>query len=166
MAKTASFDVTSGVDLQEVDNAVNQAVREVSQRYDFKGVAAEVDFYRDEGWIGLLAEDEYRLQALADVLNSKLAKRKVPLKNLHFQKPEPASGGKLGQRVDLQQGIPQDKAKEIVKSVKSGGFKKVQIQIQDDQLRVQSPSRDELQQVIVYLKEHDFGVELDFGNFR
>ena len=166
MAKNASFDITSDIDLQEVDNAVNQARKEISQRYDFKGVTAEIEFARDAGELTLVAEDEYRLTALADVLKSKMIRRNVPLKNLDFQTVEQASGGSARQKVALQQGIPTEKGKEIVKEIKSGGFKKVQAQIQDDQVRVQSPSIDELQAVIAHLKQKDFGLELNFANFR
>jgi len=166
MAKNASFDITSDIDLQEVDNAVNQARKEVSQRYDFKGVTAEIEFARDAGELTLVAEDEYRLTALADVLKTKMIRRNVPLKNLEFQTVEQASGGAARQKVVLQQGIPTEKGKEIVKEIKNGGFKKVQAQIQDDQVRVQSPSIDELQAVIAHLKQKDFGLELSFANFR
>lgn len=166
MAKTASFDVTSEVDLQEVDNAVNQARKEVSQRYDFKGATAEIDFDRGEGALKLLADDEYRLKALTDVLESKLVRRGVPIRNLDYGEVEGASGGQARQTVKLQQGIPTEKAKEIVKAIKAAGFKKVNAQIQDEQVRVSAPSRDELQAVIKMLREEDFGLELQFGNYR
>jgi cyclic-di-GMP-binding protein len=166
MSKNATFDITSEIDLQEVDNAVNQAAKEIAQRYDFKGTTAEIDFSKDEATLSLLADDEYKLKAIIDVLQSKLIKRGVPIRNLDYGKVEQASGGKARQVVTLQQGIPTEKGKEIVKSIKAGGFKKVQAQIQDDQVRVQSPSIDELQAVIRHLKEQDFGVELQFGNFR
>jgi cyclic-di-GMP-binding protein len=166
MAKNASFDITSDIDLQEVDNAVNQARKEISQRYDFKGVTAEIEFARDAGELTLVAEDEYRLTALADVVKTKMIRRNVPLKNLDFQTVEQASGGSARQKVVLQQGIPTEKGKEIVKEIKNGGFKKVQAQIQDDQVRVQSPSIDELQAVIAHLEQKDFGLELSFANFR
>jgi uncharacterized protein YajQ (UPF0234 family) len=166
MAKTASFDITSTVDLQVVDNAVNQARKEIAQRYDFKGATAEIDFHKDDGTLTLLADDDYKLKAVVDVLESKLVKRGVPVRNLDYGSVEPASGGKARQVVTLQQGIASDKAKEIVKAIKNGGFKKVQAQIQDDQVRVQSPSIDDLQAVIAMLKKEDFGLELQFGNFR
>jgi cyclic-di-GMP-binding protein len=166
MAKNATFDITSELDLQEVDNAVNQARKEISQRFDFKGVLAEIDFDRGDGTLTLKADDEYKLKALVDVLETKLIKRGVPIKNLDYGEPDSAFGGSVRQTVNLQQGIPTEKAKEIVKAIKSGGFKKVQAQIQDDQVRVQSPSIDELQAVIKHLKEEDFGIELQFGNFR
>ena len=166
MAKNATFDITSTVELQEVDNAVNQARKEVSQRYDFKGTTAEIDYDKAASTLTLLADDDYKLQALVDVLQTKLIKRSVPIRNLDYGEVESASGGKVRQVVSLQQGIPTDKGKEIVKEIKSAGFKKVQAQIQDDQVRVQSPSIDELQDVIRHLKTKDFGLELQFTNFR
>jgi len=166
MAKNATFDITSTVDLQEVDNAVNQAAKEVSQRYDFKGVTAEIDFDRAAGTLTLTADDEYRLKALIDVLQSRLVRRGVPIRNLDYGEVETVSAGKARQIITLQQGISTDKGKEIVKAIKTGGFKKVQAQIQEDQVRVQSPSIDELQAVIAMLKKEDFGLELQFGNFR
>jgi uncharacterized protein YajQ (UPF0234 family) len=166
MAKNSTFDVTSNVDLQEVDNAVNQATKEIAQRYDFKGATAEIDFNKDAGTLTLLADDEYKLKAVIDVLESKLVRRGVPIRNLDFGKIEPAAGSKARQVLTLQQGISTEKGKEIVKAIKNGGFKKVQAQIQDDQVRVQSPSIDELQAVIAFLKQQDFGLELQYGNFR
>lgn len=166
MAKNATFDITSSVDLQEVDNAVNQARKEVDQRYDFKGVTAEIEFNKDAGTLTLVSEDEYKLTALIDILQSKLIKRGVPIRNLDYGKIELASLGRARQVVTLQQGISTEKGKEIVKAIKNGGFKKVQAQIQDDQVRVQSPSVDELQAVIAMLKKEDFGIELSYGNFR
>ena len=166
MAKNSTFDITSTIDMQEVDNAVNQATKEVGQRYDFKGATAEIDLDREAGTLTLTADDDYRLKALIDVLQSKLIKRGVPIRNLDYGKVETGSLGKVRQVVTLQQGISTEKGKEIVKAIKSGGFKKVQAQIQDDQVRVQSPSIDELQAVIAVLKKEDFGVELQFGNFR
>ena len=166
MASNASFDISTGADLQEVDNAVNQALKEIGQRYDFKGATAEIDLDRDAGTLTLTADDEYRLKAVIDVLQSKLIKRGVPIRNMDYGKLETVSAGKARQVVTLQQGISTEKAKEIVKAIKNGGFKKVQAQIQDDQVRVQSPSIDELQAVIALLKKEDFGLELQFGNFR
>jgi uncharacterized protein YajQ (UPF0234 family) len=166
MAKNSTFDVTSNVDLQEVDNAVNQATKEIAQRYDFKGATAEIDFNKDAGTLTLLADDEYKLKAVIDVLESKLVRRGVPIRNLDFGKVEPAAGSKARQVLTLQQGISTEKGKEILKAIKNGGFKKVQAQIQDDQVRVQSPSIDELQAVIAFLKQQDFGLELQYGNFR
>jgi cyclic-di-GMP-binding protein len=166
MAKSSSFDITSTVDLQEVDNAVNQARKEIGQRYDFKGATAEIEFERGEGVLKLLSDDEYKLKALVDVLESKLFKRGVPIRNLDYGDVETASLGNARQTVKLQQGISTEKGKEIVKAIKAAGFKKVNAQIQDEQVRVTSPSIDELQAVIAMLKKEDFGLELSFGNFR
>ena len=167
MATTNSFDVTTGADLQEVDNAVNQATKEITQRYDFKGTNCSITFDRAKSVLHLDADDDYRLKALYDVLQSKFVKRGVPLKNMKAGSVEPASGGRVRQEVTLTQGIPTDTARQIVKDVKAhGGFKKVQVAIQGDQLRVSSPSRDELQEVIAFLKGQDYGIELSFGNYR
>ena len=166
MAKKATFDVVSEIDLQEVDNAVNQARKEVGQRYDFKGSSAEIEFEKASENLTLLADDDYKLTALRDILESKLIKRGVPIRNLDYSESEPASGGNVRQDVTLQQGISTEKGKEIVKAIKAGGFKKAQAQIQDNQVRVTSPSIDELQDVIRHLKEQDFGLELQFSNFR
>ena len=166
MAKNSSFDVTTGVDLQEVDNAVNQATKEVAQRYDFKGADVSIELDRKEGAVRLEADDDYRLKALWDVLQTKLIKRGVPLKNLDEGKVETGTLGRARQTFALKQGIPQDTAKEIVKEVKAAGFKKVQVAIQGDQLRVTSPSKDDLQEVMAFLKGKDFGVDLQFGNYR
>jgi cyclic-di-GMP-binding protein len=166
MATQNSFDITTGVDLQEVDNAVNQANREVSQRYDFKGVNISMELDRAAGVIRLAADDEYRMKALVDVLQSALVRRGVPLKNAQLGDLDSASLGRVRQEVSLAQGIPADTARQIAKDVKSQGFKKIQVAIQADQLRVTSPSRDALQEVIAFLKGEDYGVELDFGNFR
>lgn len=166
MAKTSTFDITSSVDLQEVDNALNQVRKEVQQRYDFKGVTAEVDFSKKDGTLTLLADDENRLTALVDVVQTKLIKRGVPIRNLDYGEVEQASGSKARQVITLVQSISTEKGKEIVKSIKEAGFKKVNAQIQDEQVRVTSPSIDDLQAVIALLKKQDFGLELSFGNFR
>ena len=166
MAKTSTFDVTSEVDLQEVDNALNQARKEISQRYDFKGATAEIDYDKAQGTLTLLADDEYKLDALLDILKSKLIKRGVPIRNLDYGEVHQAFGGKARQRITLVQGISTEKGKEIVKAIKAAGFKKVNAQIQDEQVRVSSPSIDELQAVIAALRKEDFGIELSFGNFR
>jgi cyclic-di-GMP-binding protein len=166
MARNHSFDVSTGVDLQEVDNAVNQARKEVAQRYDFKGTSCTLEFDRDAGAVKLDADDEYRLKALHEVLVSKLARRGVPLRNLDEGEVEMGSLGRARQVVGLKQGIPADTAKEIVKDVKQLKLKKLQVQIQGDELRVTSPERDTLQEVIAFLKGQDYGVELNFGNYR
>jgi uncharacterized protein YajQ (UPF0234 family) len=166
MATTPSFDISTGADLQEVDNAVNQAVKEIQQRYDFKGSHCTIEFDRAAAQIRLAADDEYRMDAVIDVLRGKLVKRGVPLKNVEFGEPEPATGQSVRRTAMLTQGIAHDVAKRIQQAIKQGGFKKVQATIQGDELRVASPSRDELQAVIAMLRGEDFGVELKFGNYR
>jgi uncharacterized protein YajQ (UPF0234 family) len=166
VSKNASFDVTTGVDLQEVDNGVNQARKEVEQRYDFKGTDCTIEFDRATGALVLEADDAYRLEALLAVLREKLARRKVPLRNLDEGTAEEATLGRARQRIALKQGIDQETAKKISKDVRGEGFKKVQVQIQGDELRVSAPSRDALQEVIAFLKSKDYGLELTFGNYR
>ena len=166
MASQPSFDVSTGADLQEVDNAVNQALKEIAQRYDFKGTHCTVDFDRDKAEIRLAADDEFRMEALTDVLQSRMIKRGVPVRNLDLGALEPATGQSVRRTVRLTQGIPAEAAKKIVKAVKEGGFKKTQASIQGDEIRVTSPSRDELQAVIAALRAQDFGIELKFGNYR
>ena len=166
MAKNETFDITTGCDLQEVDNAVNQTTKELGQRYDFKKVKYEIIFDRGVGSIGLEAEDEYKLDAIWDVLQTKMISRKVPIKNLHRDDLHPAGAGAVKQTVNLQQSIDTDTAKKIVKYIKDRKLKKVQASIQQDQVRVQSPSRDALQEIMGMLRSEDFGVDLQFGNFR
>jgi uncharacterized protein YajQ (UPF0234 family) len=166
MASNSSFDVSTGADLQEVDNAVNQALKEIAQRYDFKGTHCTIEFDRDKAEIRLSADDEFRMDALVDVLQSRMIKRGVPIKNLKVGDIVVGTGQSVRRTVSLTQGIPQDIAKKIVKAVKDGGFKKTQASIQGDEIRVTSPSRDELQAVIAALKAQDFGIELTFGNYR
>ena len=166
MAATQSFDVTTGCDLQEVDNAVNQALKEIIQRFDFKGIKVGVELLRAENKIVLTGPDDFKIKAIWEVLQSKLVRRKVPLRNLTTGAIENAAGGTARQEIELQQGIPIETAREIVKFVKENKLKKVQVSIQADQVRVSSPSRDELQGVMALLRQHDFGVELNFGNFR
>ena len=166
MAQQNSFDVSTGADLQEVDNAVNQAMKEVQTRYDFKNTKCTIDFDKQKSLLTLEADDDYKLKALYDVLQTKFVKRGVPLKNMKAGTVQPASGGRARQEVTLTQGIPTDTAKEIVKSIKQGGFKKVQAAIQGDEVRISSPSKDELQAVMGHLKGQDFGIELKFGNYR
>ena len=166
MAKKSSFDVSTGVDLQEVDNAVNQARKEIATRYDFKGTDCTVEFDRSGGSIQLEADDEYRLTAVLQVVREKLLRRGVPVKNLDQGGVEIGSLGRARQTVGLKQGIDQESAKKMMKAVKNHGFKKVQVQIQEDELRVTSPSKDELQQVMGFLKGEDWGMELKFGNYR
>ena len=166
MASLASFDITSGVDLQEVDNAVNQARKEIAQRYDFKGSRAAIDFNRSENSITLTADDDYKMTALWEILQGRLVRRGVPTKNLTPGEIERAANDTVRRVVALQQGIPTEAAKEIVKFLKERKLKKVQAAIQADQVRVSSASKDELQEAMRQLREHDFGVSLQFGNYR
>ena len=166
MAAQASFDVTSSVDLQEVDNAVNQARKEIAQRYDFKGSKSSIDFRRAENIIELVADDDFKMDAVWDILQTRMVKRGVPVKNLKASDIEPIHGGLVKRTVTLQQGIPIESARDIVKFLKDQKLKKVQAAIQGDQLRVSSPSKDDLQMAIHLLKSQDFGVELQFGNYR
>ena len=161
-----SFDVTTGADLQEVDNAVNQTIKEVNQRYDFKGTKCSVDFDRTKAEIKLEADDDFRMKQLFEVLHGKLVRRKVPVKNLEVGEDQEVSGGRFRREITLTQSISSDTAREIVKAVKAQKLKKVQVAIQGDQLRVTSPSKDELQNVMGFLKGEDWGIELQFGNYR
>lgn len=165
MAKQNTFDIVSEVDLQEVDNAVNQTIKEISQRYDFKGSKSTVELSnKDE--IKILSDDEYKLKSVIDILQSKMIRRNISLKFLEYGKIETASGGTVRQNVTIKQGISSEKAKEIVSSIKDLKLKKVQVQIQNEQLRVSGKERDDLQKVIEFVKNQDFGVELQFTNFR
>ncbi|HSM59352.1 MAG TPA: YajQ family cyclic di-GMP-binding protein [Longimicrobiales bacterium] len=166
MAANASFDISTGVDLQEVDNAVNMATKEIGTRYDFKGTSCTLELDRKAGAIKLDADDEYRLKALMGVLREKLTRRGVPLRNLDEGKVETGSMGRARQTIGLKQGIDQETAKKISKDIRDQGFKKVQVQIQGEELRVTSPSRDTLQEVIAFVKSQDYGMELSFGNYR
>ena len=166
MPNPVSFDVTSTVDLQEVDNAVNQARKEVAQRYDFKGSKAEIGFDRGEGTVTLTADDEFRMQALWEVLQTRLVKRHVPVKNLKPGPIERGANDTVRRVVTLQQGIPADTSREIVKFIKNQKLRKVQAAVQGDQLRISSPSKDDLQLVMHALREQDFGLALQFGNYR
>jgi uncharacterized protein YajQ (UPF0234 family) len=166
MATPCSFDITSNVDLQEVDNALNQARKEVAQRYDFKGTKASIEFDPKESTLTLVADDEFKVNSLWEIVQTRLVRRNVPVKNLTRGPALPAANTTVRQEITLQQGIGADQAKEIVKYLKESKLKKVQASIQGDQLRVTSPSRDELQEVMRLLREHDFGVALQFGNYR
>ena len=158
-----SFDIVSVVDMQEVDNAVNQAVKEIGQRYDFKGSKTEVTLEKDG--IKVLTDDEFRLKAVVDILQSKFVKRGVSLKALSYGKVEPASGGRVRQVISIQQGISKEKGREIVALVKETRLK-VQSQIQEEQVRVTGKNIDDLQEVIRVLKGKELGVEMQFVNFR
>lgn len=166
MAANQSFDITTGCDLQEVDNAVNQTNKELGQRFDFRGVKFSIELKRAEKLILLTAPEEYKLDAIWDVLQSKLVRRGVSLKNVKREAHEKAGGDTLRQKLTLVQGIETEKAKEIAKWIKDQKWKKVQASIQGEQLRVTSPSRDELQTVMAALRTKDWGIELKFGNFR
>lgn len=166
MAQTNSFDVSTGVDLQEVDNAVNQAQKEIAQRYDFKGSKASIDFKRGESMIVLVADDEYKMRALFDVLQAKLIKRGVPVKNLDLGEIKPAGGDTVRREVKLKTALDSETARKVAAAIKEAKLKKVQAAIQGDQVRVSSPSKDDLQEAIALLRSRDFGVELTFGNYR
>jgi uncharacterized protein YajQ (UPF0234 family) len=166
MANVCSFDVTSNVDLQEVDNALNQARKEVAQRYDFKGSKASIEFDAKDSKLVLVADDEFKLNSLWEVVQTRLVRRNVPVRNLSRGVAQPAANTTVRQEIALQQGIPSEKAKDIVKFLKDAKLKKVQASIQGDQLRVQSPSKDDLQEAMRLLRDGDFGVALQFGNYR
>ncbi|MEW6362122.1 MAG: YajQ family cyclic di-GMP-binding protein [Acidobacteriota bacterium] len=163
MAKENSFDIVSKTDFAEVTNAINQTMKEVSQRFDFKGSKASVELTGKD--LLLTAEDETRLRNMNDILQSKLVKRGVSLKALDYQKIEPAAGGTVRQVVKIQQGIPVEKGKEIVKFIKEMKFK-VQASIQGETVRVSGKDRDTLQEVIAALKARDFGIDMKFDNYR
>ena len=166
MPSTLSFDVTSTIDFQEVDNALNQARKEVGQRYDFKGATAEITLNTTDKTLTLVADDEMKMNALWEVVQTRLVRRGVPIKNFKSEKSEPAAGSKVRRVIPIQQGIPIEAAREIVKFLKDQKLKKVQAAIQADQVRVSSPSKDELQTAMHALRGHDFGVALQFGNYR
>jgi len=166
MAETNSFDVTTGVDLQEVDNAVNQAQKEAAQRYDFKGALVEINFKRAESKVELKTDSDMRMEALFDMLQSKLIKRGVPVKNLDVGDVKPMGGDTLMRTIGLKMALDSDTAKKVAAAIKAARLKKVQAAIQGDQVRITSPSRDDLQDAIAMLRREDFGVELQFGNFR
>jgi uncharacterized protein YajQ (UPF0234 family) len=166
MPATSSFDVTSTIDFQEVDNALNQSRKEVGQRYDFKGATAEINLDTGANTLTLVADDEFKMNALWEIVQTRLVRRGVPVKNFKDSASEPAAGGKVRRVVTIQQGIPIEAAREIVKFIKDNKLKKVQAAIQSDQVRVSSSSKDELQEAMRRLREHDFGVALQFGNYR
>lgn len=166
MASTNSFDVTTGVDMMEVQNAVDQATKEITQRYDFKGLKVSIELDQKDKKIILSAPDEYKLKAMWDVLQSKMTRRGVPLKNLELGKVESALSGSTRQDVAIQDGLTADMARDVARVIKDAKLRKVQAAIQGDTVRISSPGRDELQGVIALLKQHEFGVELKFGNFR
>ncbi|HVZ19590.1 MAG TPA: YajQ family cyclic di-GMP-binding protein [Vicinamibacterales bacterium] len=166
MAETSSFDITSPVDFAEVENALNQSRKEIGQRYDFKGVTAEITLDPKEKTLTLLTDDEMKMNAVWEIVLAKLVKRGVATKNFKSEASETAGGGKVRRVITIQQGIPIEAAREIVKFIKDKKLKKVQASIQGDQVRVTSPSKDELQLTMQQLRGHDFGVSLQFGNYR
>jgi cyclic-di-GMP-binding protein len=166
MAAASSFDITSPVDFQEVDNALNQARKEVGQRYDFKGAKADILLSTAEKTLTLVADDEFKMNALWEIVETRLVRRGVPIKNFKVPESEAAAGGTVRRVIPIQEGIPIEAAREIVKYIKDKKLKKVQASIQGDQVRVTSPSKDDLQQAMSALREHDFGVALHFGNYR
>ena len=166
MAKESySFDIVSEADLQEVDNAVNQAKKELAQRFDFKGSKSSIDYNRTEKKILLVGDDDFKLNSVKDILASKLAKRGVSMKLLTFSELLHVFGGCSQQTADLAAGIPQDKAKELVKIIKALGLK-VQAQIEGEKVRVFSSKKDDLQAVITHLRKTDFPLALTFCNYR
>ena len=166
MAQLNSFDVTTGVDLQEVDNALNQAQKEIAQRYDFKGSKSSIEFQKADNKIVLVADSDFQMTALFDVVQSKLIKRHVSVKNLDIGEVKPAGGDTVRREVGLKMSLDGDTAKKVAAAIKEAKLKKVQAAIQGEQVRVTSPSRDDLQEAMALLKTKDFGVELKFGNYR
>jgi len=165
MADTYSFDIVSKIDLQEVDNAINQATREIQQRYDFRGSKTTIALDPKENTITILTEEEMRLRSVVDILEGRLVKRSVSLKALTYNKPESALAGSVRQVIGIQSGIETDKCKEIVKFIKDAKLK-VQATIQERQVRVSSSKKDDLQTVIASLKGNDFGIHMEFANYR
>jgi len=166
MAQTYSFDVTTGVDLQEVDNAVNQAQKEIAQRYDFKGSKATIDFKRAEAVLELTADSEFQMKSLLDVVQGRLIKRGVSVKNLDIGEIRPAANDTVKRDVKLKTALDSETAKKVAAAIKAAKLKKVQAAIQGEQVRVTAPAKDDLQAAIALLRSEDFGVELKFGNYR
>ena len=166
MAQNSSFDVTTGVDLQEVDNAINQAQKEIGQRFDFKGSKASIEFKRAEALLVLVADNDFQMRALFDVVQTRLIKRGVPVKNLDIGEVTQAGGNTVRRDVKLKTALDGDTAKKVAAAIKDAKLKKVQASIQGDQVRVTSPSKDDLQEAMRQLREQDFGVALQFGNYR
>ena len=165
MASENSFDIVSKIEMQEIKNAIEQAMKEVAQRFDFKGSKSEIKLEEKNNEILVSSDDEYKLKSLLDILQSKLVKRGISLKALTYDKIESALGGTVKQNIKLQQGIPSEKAKEVVKVIKETKLK-VQSQIQGDQVRVTGKNRDDLQAIIKLLRERDFGIDMQFINYR
>lgn len=165
MADEHSFDIASKVDLQEVLNAVQQAMKEISQRFDFKGSKSDIELNKDKHEITIVSDDDQKLKTVIDIMQTKLVKRGVSLKALNYKTTEQASGGTVRQIITLQQGIPIEKSKEIVKIIKDTKLK-VQSEIQKDQVRVRAKKIDDLQSVIKLLKEKDLGIHIEIVNYR
>ena len=165
MADEHSFDIVSRVDMQEVSNAVQQAVKEISQRFDFKGSKSSIDLSKEKAEITLVADDDYKLKSLTEMLKAKLVKRNVSLKTLSFGNIEKAAGDTIRQVVSLQQGLSPERAKDITKLIKETKLK-VQAEIQKDQVRVRAKKIDDLQAVISMLKEKDFDFHIEYINYR
>lgn len=166
MAKDESFDITTGCDLQEVDNALNQAKREITGRFDFKGVLADIEADKAKNTIEIHTESQFQLDAIWDVLYGRMVARKVPVKNLQRGEAQPAASGTVRQTITLVQGIESETAKKIVKFIRDQKLKGVQSQIQGDAVRVSGPKRDDLQAAMQALRNEDWGIELSFGNYR
>ena len=166
MPPLASFDVTTGVDLQEVDNAVNQAQKEIAQRYDFKGSKASIAFKRAEAMLVLVADNDFQMKSLFDVVQTRLIKRHVSVKNLDVGENQPAANDTVRREVKLKTSLDSDTAKKVAAAIKNAKLKKVQAAIQGDQVRVSSPSKDDLQGAMSALPAKDFGIALQFGNYR
>jgi uncharacterized protein YajQ (UPF0234 family) len=166
MATTSSFDITSTIDFAEVDNALNQARKEAGQRYDFKGTTADIELNTTDRKLTLTTGDEMKMNALWEIVQTRLVRRGVAVKNFKVGESEPAAGGTVRRVIEIQQGIPIEAAREIVKFLKDRKIKKVQAAIQADQVRVSAPAKDDLQEAMRALRDHDFGVALQFGNYR
>jgi uncharacterized protein YajQ (UPF0234 family) len=165
MAEEHSFDIVSKVDLQEVLNAVQQAMKEIGQRFDFRGSKSSIELNKEKHEIALISDDESKLKSVVDILQTKLVKRGISLKALNYGKIEPAAGNTVKQIITLQQGIPVEKAKEIVKIIKDTKMK-VQGEIQKDQVRVKGKKIDDLQSLMTIIREKDFGIHIEFINYR
>lgn len=165
-SKSSSFDIVSTTDLAEVQNACNQTMLEIRQRFDFKGSKSEVELDLKKALVIILADDGHKLNSVIDIFQSKLIKRKVSIKALDYGNIELASGDTVRQVITIQQGIPQDKGKEVMKFIKGLGLKKMQSQIEDDKIRVTGKDKDDLQAVIASMKDKDFGIDMSFTNYR
>lgn len=165
MADNYSFDIVSKVDMQEIDNALNQARKEIIQRYDFKGSKSSIELNQKENTIILISDDDFKLKAVVDILQSKFVKRHIPLKALTYGKVEPAAGSTVRQTITLQQGIDKENTKIVTKMIKDSK-RKVNAQIMEDQIRVSSKSKDELQEVMTLLRQADLTFAIQFTNYR